>query len=193
MEESKRKRPPRVPLDPEVVAGLVWQKQIRQEKNDLKFRQSSIYKYCNVFAVIAVFIYCELLLCYFFTTNNTKYAIEHVVAYYGDTYKNGQRIISSIEINKTLNVRVNDFIEIPKTGTLFKIGRDYILKKDLVCLFSDSKKSYSIVRSEPILFLSFFVMTLTLLLTYFNQNQKSYSLKVMTLINILSLLLFMIV
>ncbi len=190
MEEPKRKRPPRVPLSPEHVAALVWQKQIKQEANDLRFRGTPIYKYCNVFNIVAVFIYCELLLCFFFVTNNTTYTVVRCNVHYGDTYKEGKRIISSLDINKDLTVRVSDYIDAPKIGSSFKIGRDFFLQKQLVCQFPDSSYSYSIIKSEPILFLSFFVMIFTLVLTYYNQNQKSYSLKVMTLINMMSLLLF---
>jgi hypothetical protein len=191
MQEPKRKRPPRIPLSPELVASLVWQKQLKQEKNDAQFRRSPVYRYCNVFAILSVFIYCELLICYFFITDNTTYAVEKSLAHYGDTYKEGKRIVSSLEINTHLKVRVNDFIDVPEKGTLFKIGRDFILQRDLVCLFPGSKKTFSIIRSEPILFLSFFVLVFTFVLTYYNQNQKSYALKVMTLVNALSLLLFM--
>jgi hypothetical protein len=191
MEESNRKRPPRIPLSPEHVAALVMQKQIKQEVNDSRFRKSSIYKYCNVFNIVAVFVYCELLLCYFFVTNNTTYTVIRCNAHYGDIYKEGKRIVSSLEINTDLVVRVRDYIEVPKIGSSFKIGKDFLLQKQLICQFPDSSKSYSIIKSEPILFLSFFVMIFTLVLTHYNQNQKSYSLKVMTLINAMSLLLFL--
>ena len=191
MEESKRKRPPRIPLSPEQVAALVWQKQIKQEATDLRFRRSSIYKYCNAFNIVAVFVYCELLLCYFFVTNNTTYTVIRCNVHYGDTYKEGRRIISNLELNKDLTVRISDYIDAPSIGSSFKIGRDFLLQKQLICRFPSSSKSYSIIKSEPILFLSFFVMIFTLVLTHYNQNQKSYSLKVMTLINALSLLLFL--
>ncbi len=190
-QEPKRKRPPRIPLSPEYVATLVLRKQEREVRTQMAFRKSSVYTVCNTFNVIAVFIYLELLLCYFFITTNTPHTVFSCKVNYGDASQHGLRAISTLQINGVYSVRVNDFISPPEVNTPFEIGKDFIMQRDLICHLPNSNKSYSIIETEPILFLSFFVLVFTFVLTLYNQNQKSYSLKVMALVNLLSLIGFL--
>lgn len=190
MQAPKRKRPPRIPLSPEQVAEIVWRKQEKENRQQALFKASQIYKICNIFNIAAVFVYFELLLSYFFVTNNSSFVVNQCTVHYGDTYQNGIRQISSLALNNTYDIRIYDYIKAPEVNSMFEIGKDFILQRDLVCRLPGSDHRYSVINSEPVLFLSFFVLVLVFILTCYNQNQKSYPLKVMTLINILSLAAF---
>ena len=188
MAYEPKKRPRRIPLSSEEVAHIIAVKRWREFKNRERLKKSMRYKALNIFNIACLFVYIELLFCYFGPCNYQLHFSEKLAPKYGYKYlPSGKPIISNIDVHGvdgiTYNFVVDDFIELPRKYTRFLIGRDFLLRKNLKGIFENSDKYYRLFSASPILFLCIFVTGISLFAFIYNLNEKAYSLNALTVLN----------
>lgn len=195
---ERKKRPPRVPLTAEEVAEWVSVKKIREQLKLQKFKKTKRFKYLNVFNVACFFIYLELLISFYSTGHyQTHYSKKVDVEYWQEHNAYNQSKVSHVKVtdvndNFYLFV-INDYIEVPVKYCAFSVGKDFLLQKELKGTFVGSSKYYRIQRAEPFLFLSGFIGFLICIIYMFNLNQVEHSLKVISIINGLTVFTFLLI
>ena len=196
--DERKKRPPRVPLTAEEVAEWVTVKKIREQIKLQRFKKTKRFKYLNVFNVACFFIYLELLICFYTNCNyKTQYSKKLEVEYWNERNSYNQSKVSHIKVtdvndNFYLFV-INDYMEVPSKYCAFTVGKDFILQKELKGSFLGSTNYYRIQRAEPFLFLSGFIGFLICIIYGFNLNQVEHSLKVISIINGLTVFTFLLI
>ncbi|MBA2611284.1 MAG: hypothetical protein H0U95_04880 [Bacteroidetes bacterium] len=195
MEEGK-KRQPRIPLTPEEVAELVEIKKIRAFNKLQRFKSSRIYKVLNCFNVLCFFIFCELIISFYGPCHYQIHYTKNVLVSFSDKKdENGKRRISDIVIidvqDKTYKLMVNEFIETPLKYTAFKVGKDYLLQREIKAFVNTSENYYRIQKASPILFLSVFLGIFSLIFFSYNLNQNIHSLGAISIINAITIMAFL--
>ncbi|MDP1800609.1 MAG: hypothetical protein Q8L81_04610 [Bacteroidota bacterium] len=196
MKEEGKKRAPRIPLTPEEVAELVEIKKIRAFNKVQRFKRSFIYKFLNCFNVFCFFVFCELIISFYGPCHYQTHYSKNVLVTYGDKKNEaGKRKISDIVIidvnDKSYNLIVNEFIETPAKYTAFKVGKDYLLRREIKAYINTSDDYYRIQDASPILFLSVFIGTFSLIFFSYNLNQNLHSLGAISIINAITLMAFL--
>lgn len=194
MPPENNKRPPRQPLSPEEVQEIIKIKKLKQQIKTEKFKQTRSYKYLNVFNVICITVYTEIIFAFLYSCAYQTYTIDSIATYYGESIVGNKRELSSI-VFKTTNgkeydIGVRDTVNLPKVNDKLSVGRDWILQKEIKVKWQGSTKAYYIKRAFPLLFISILLGIVTFVLFGYNLNQNSYSLNVISFINTLSILSF---
>jgi hypothetical protein len=198
MREEGKRRPPRTPLTPEEVANLVEIKKIREHNKIQKFKRSFSFKFLNCFNVLCFFIFCELIISFYGPCHyQTHYSKSVVISHTDKLDANGNLRISDLDItdvnNKSYLLIVNEFIEPPSKYSSFRVGKDYLLQREIKAFVDTSDNYYRIQRASPILFLSFFLGIVSLICFSFDLNQNSHSLFSISIINGLTILSFLMI
>ncbi len=203
MVEPIPKRPPRQPLSPEEVSEIIRIKKYRHKKAIERFKQTKTFKWLNVFNVVCILIYSELLFSFMGQCNYGTHYLTSVKVYYGEKIKGGKKIFSSAVINgvsgKTYEISVQDTCSSIARSLTFKslsafyVGKDWLLQKDIKIQLEGSLKVFFIKRSSPLLFISILLGIVTFVLFGYNLNEVRYSLKVISFINSLALFYFLFV
>ncbi len=196
MKEEAKKRPPRIPLTPEEVAELVEIKKIRAFNKVQRFKRSFTYKFLNCFNVFCFFVFCELIISFYGPCHYQTHYSKNVLVTYGDKKNEaGKRKISDIVIidvhDKNYKLIVNEFIETPAKYTTFKVGKDYLLQREIKAYVNTSGDYYRIQDASPILFLSVFLGIFSLIFFSYNLNQNVHSLGAISIINAITLMAFL--
>jgi hypothetical protein len=196
MKEEGKKRAPRIPLTPEEVAELVEIKKIRAFNKVQRFKRSFKYKFLNCFNVFCFFVFCELIISFYGPCHYQTHYSKNVLVTYGDKKNEaGKRKISDIVIidvhDKNYKLIVNEFIETPAKYTTFKVGKDYLLQREIKAYVNTSDDYYRIQDASPILFLSVFIGTFSLIFFSYNLNQNVHSLGAISIINAITLIAFL--
>lgn len=191
MAEEPKKRPRRTPLSPEDVAHIIAVKRWREFKKRERLKKSKLFKALNVFNVVCIFVYFELLFCYLGPCNYQVHYAHKLTPHYGYNYHaDGRRIISEIDVlgvnGSVYNFIVNDYMDLPPRHVRFVIGKDFLLQKSLKGLFENSDRSYRLFSASPVLFLCLFVASISLFAFLYNLNEKAYSLNALTVLNLLT-------
>ncbi len=194
MEEGK-KRPPRIPLTPEEVTELVEIKKMREHMKLIRFKKSPLYKFLNCFNVFCFFTFCELIISFYGPCHYQIHYTKNVLANYGGKIDmEGHRRVSDINMidvnGENYKLIVNEFIEIPRKYTAFKVGKDFLLQREIKALVNTSDEYYRIQRASPILFLSIFLGIFSLIFFSYNLNQNLQSLGAISAINAITILGF---
>jgi hypothetical protein len=198
MTSGDRKRPARIPLTPEEVAAFVAMKKDRELKKLLRFKKSFAYKFLNIFNILCFFIYWELLFCFLGPCHYQTHYSQSVSVKLGDEVGvNGKKIVSEIKI-KCVNgldykFSVNDFIERPGQKTSFQVGKDFLLQKELKVRLEGADSSFRLINASPILFLSCFVIFILIICVSYNLNENVYSLKAAAILNLITVLSFLLI
>lgn len=194
MPAESNKRPPRQPLSPEEVQEIIKIKKLKQQIKIEKFKQTRSYKYLNVFNVICITVYTEIIFAFLYSCAFQTYTIDSIATYYGESIIGNKRELSSIVFKTTTgkeyDVGVRDTVVLPKVNEKLSVGRDWILQKEIKVKWQGSGKAYYIKRSFPLLFISILLGIVSFVLFGYNLNQNSYSLNVISFINTLSILSF---
>ena len=200
MVEPIPKRPPRQPLSPEEVSEIIRIKKYRHKKAIERFKQTKTFKWLNVFNVVCILLYSELLFSFMGQCNYITHYFSSIKVYYGEKIKDGKKIFSSAVFNgisgKSYEVSVNDTCNsiakslISKSMSPFYVGKDWLLQKDIKIQLDGSATVFFIKRSSPLLFISILLGIVTFVLFGYNLNEVRYSLKVISFINSLALFYF---
>jgi hypothetical protein len=187
------KRPRRIPLTSEEVSHFVKLRKRRELVELIKFKRTRTFKFLNSWNVLSIFIYLELIFCYFGPCHYQTHYSYQVNAHMGNKHaENGKTIISDIDIyaldGVIYNLVIDDFIQVPPKFSSFKVGKDFILQKKLKAVLSSSSKSYRIFSASPVLFLSVFLSIICFAAYHFNLNENLFSLWGLFSLNSLTLL-----
>lgn len=194
MVASGNKRPPRQPLTPEEVKDLVKLKQLRQLVKTEKFKTTKKYKYLNVFNIICIVIYTEMIFSFLSAGFYSPHYIKTLTPYYDDKIIADKRVLNSLAIRTVDDViyefSIRDTCTLPPLYSKFNVGKDWLFQKDIKIKLEGKEKEYYISRSFPLLFISLLLGIVSFVLYGYNLNQNSYSLNAISTINSLSLLYF---
>lgn len=195
MVQETKKRPPRIPLTPEEVKDFIRLKKHKERARIERFKKTKTYKVFNVFNVICIIIYTEIIFAFLGSCNFTTHYIKSTDIYYSDEIIGGKRTFSSA-VFKTVNdkvydVSIRDTSALPANYTGLRVGSDWLLKKEIKVRFTKGGKDYFIKRSFPLLFISILWGIVTFVLFGYNMNQNNYSLNVITFVNLITMLSFM--
>ncbi len=195
------KRPARIPLTPDEVKDFIRLKKHKEKVKLERFKQTKTYKVLNVFNIICIIIYTEIVFAFLGSCNFTTHYVRSTEVYYSDEIKGGIRCYSSA-IFKTVNdkvydVSVRDTCQLPGLPTAeykpskIHVGKDWLLKKEIKVRVKKGGKDFYIKRAFPLLFISILWGIVTFVLFGYNMNQNNYSLNVITFVNLITMLSFM--
>jgi hypothetical protein len=192
MMREPNKRPRRNPLTSEEVANIIAHKKRLELTTLYKLKKTRAYKLMNIFNVGCIFIYLELVLCYFGPCHYQKHCSLDTIVTHGNKWLNSnQPIISDIDIygvnGRVYKFIVEDFIDAPARRICFVIGKDFLLQKELKGMLESSGQAYRLFSASPVLLLSILVSVISFIAFLFNLNEKAYSLSGLTTINVLTL------
>lgn len=191
------KKAPRVPLSSEQIKEIIAYKRQKQLLGIEKLKKTKRYKILNVFNILSVMVYCEIIFCmYGPATYEVKTCVRANADAYGEII-NGKRSIDFMTVidenEKRYKFYVGDYIQIPKRNSQFYIGKDYLLRKEIKVMISSSTSEYRLWRITPLIFLGVFVTIITMLVFFNNMNMINYSLIAVSLMNALNLFYFIVV
>jgi hypothetical protein len=193
MAADGKKRPARVPLSAEEVAQFILVKKIREAKKLAKYKQTTSYKANNIFNIVCFFIYCEIVLCFFgFCHYQTHYSTKINVKYGKGVNAFGNRIVSEVDVTgvngSEYTFVVDDYLtSIPVKYSSYKIGKDYLLQKELKGILNGSGTSFTIYAANSILFVLFLIMFISCIAFFYNLNENPYSLNALSVLNFIGL------
>ena len=189
------KRPPRIPLTLEEVQDFIRLKKHKERAKTERFKQTKTYKVLNVFNVICIIIYTEIVFAFLGSCNFTTHYIQSSNIYFGEELKGDKRVFSSVVFktvnDKSYDVGVHDTCPLPKDFAGLMVGSDWLLKKEIKVRFKKGGKDFYIKRSFPLLFISILWGLVTFVLFGYNMNQNNYSLNVVSFVNLITMLSFM--
>lgn len=193
MAAGERKRSARVPLSAEEVAQFILIKKLREAKKLAKYKQTTSYKANNVFNIICFFIYWEVVFCFFgFCHYQTHYSAKVNVKYGKEINALGYRIVSDVDVTgvngRGYTFVVNDYLTpVPTKYSIYKIGKDYLLQKELKGILNGSETPYTIYAANSILFVLFLIIVISCIAFFYNLNENAYSLNALTVLNCIGL------
>lgn len=195
MVAETKKRPPRIPLSPDEVQEFIRLKKHRERIKVERFKQTKTYKVFNAFNVICIIIYTEIIFAFLGSCNFTTHYIKSYDVYYSDEIIGGKRVFSSAVFktvyDKVYDVSIRDTNMLPEKFTGLRVGSDWLLQKEIKVRFKKGGKDFFIKRSFPLLFISILWGIVTFVLFGYNMNQNNYSLNVITFVNLITMLSFM--
>jgi len=185
------KRPRRTPLSSEDVAHVIAVKRWREFKKLQRFKRSGHFKLLNLFNVLCIFVYFELLFCYFGPCHYQVHYSAKRTARYGYFYTPaGRPVVADIDVHgvdgHVYTYIIDDFIDLPPQRFRFTIGKDFLLQKKLKGTIENLDGDYRLFSASPVLFLCMFVIAIFLFAFSFDMNQKAYSLNALTVLNVLT-------
>jgi hypothetical protein len=199
MPQESNKRPPRIPLTPEEVQEFIRFKKYKERARIERFKKTRTYKILNAFNVISIIIYTEIIFAFLGSCDFTPHYILSTNVYTGDEVIGGKRIYSSATFKmingKEYDVSIRDTVSLPNlpnkyTPAKLYVGKDWILRKEIKVRLEMGEKDYFIKRSFPLLFISILFGFVTFVLFGYNMNQHLYSIRVISFINAVCLLSF---
>ena len=195
MVAETNKRPARIPLTPDEVKDFIRLKRHKEEVKLERFKQTKTYKTLNVFNIICIIIYTEIVFAFLGSCNFTTHYIRSTEVYYSQEIQGGKRNFSSVVFktvnDKTYDISVRDTNALPENFSGLRVGSDWLLKKEIKVRFKKGGKDFYIKRSFPLLFISILWGIVTFVLFGYNMNQNNYSLHVITFVNLITMLSFM--
>jgi hypothetical protein len=192
MPAEGKSRIPRSPKTAEEVAELVLLKKLREYNRVEKFKTTPFYKICNLFNVIAFFLYVEIIVCFMGPCTYENHYCTKVKAEYGDRRKGREKILEDVILTgidgRKFEFVVRKEIEPPPNYSAFFVGKDFLLHRELKGGFTGSSGIYRIYSSGSMIFLACFVGVISFILFLFNMNMHPHSLRSLTIINALCVL-----
>jgi len=183
-------------LSAEQIREIIIRKKQREYKAVQKFKKTRRYKVLNVFNVLCVLVYCEIIFCMYGPVRYTHSTCVKATAEYGAIVNGKNTIRTLLIVNNTGDVyrlTINDQIQIPRPGTSFYLGKDFILNKEIKAMVSTSLKEYRLRNDEPLIFLGIFVTLITMFVFYQNMNMINYSLTAVSILNAVNMMYFIFV
>lgn len=195
MVAETNKRPPRTPLTPDEVKDFIKLKKFKERAKTEQFKKTKTYKVLNVFNVICIIIYTEIIFAFLGSCNFTTHYIKSNSFNYGAEILGGKRVFSSATFttfnDKAYEIGVHDTCALPKNFAGLRVGSDWLLRKEVKVRFKKGGKDFYIKRSFPLLFISILWGIVTFVLFGYNMNQNNYSLNVISFVNLITMFSFM--
>lgn len=193
MMREPNKRPRRILFSSEELSQMIAYRKHRERLLLLKFKKSTSYKALNIFNVLCIFVYLELLSCYFGPSDDTKHYSASTQVNYGRVFKpDGTPIISEVDVRgvdgKFYKLVVGEFMEVPPKYLSFIVGRDFLFKKNLKAALDTNGVFYRLFSASPILFLCMFISFINFAFVLFNLNESLYPLCGLVFINAFTIL-----
>lgn len=197
MQGEGSKKQPRVPLTPEQLKEVIIFKRNKQIKAIQKLKKTKRYKILNVFNIVCVFVYCEMIFCMYGPAIYhqgicTKASIDEYERN-GSNNRDVRFLSVWDESNTHYQLYVGEEIQLPKPNSMLYVGRDFILQKELKMMVSTSASEYRLWRVIPLLFLGISITLITFLAFANNMNMVNYSLIAVSVMNGINLLYFIVV
>lgn len=188
MMREPNKRPRRIIFSSEELSHMIAYRKHRERLLILKFKKTISYKALNSFNICCIFIFLEVISCYFGPSDNYKHYSWNTAANYGRVYKaDGTPIVSEIEVygvnGMVYRLVVDDFIEIPERRICFIVGKDFLLRKNLKAALETNGVFYRLFSASPVLFLCLFVAFINFAFFLFDLNESLYPLGGLVFIN----------
>jgi len=188
------KKQPRVPLTPEQLKDVITFKRNKQIRQIEKLKKTTHYKILNIFNIICIIVYCEMVFCMYGPAIYTKDICTKANI---DEYERDAapaRVIRFMSIwgesGNHYQMFVGENIQLPKPNSVFYVGRDFILQKEVKLMVSTSEAEYRLWRVIPLVFLGILVTIITFLVFAHNMNLMNYSLIAVSLMNAINLMYF---
>lgn len=193
MQREPNKRPRRIPRTSEEVNEFIAFRKRKERLALASFKKTKVFKYLNIWNVICIFVFLEILFCYLGPCHYQTHYTYHVNSRIGKEFKaNGQAIISEIDLYALdgfmYTVVINDYMQVPPKLSSFKIGKDFVMQKKLKVIFDTDKRSYRLFLASPVIFLSFFLSFVSFMAYHFNLNENLFSLWGLVSLNTLTLM-----
>lgn len=191
------KKQPRVPLTPDQIKEIIAYKKAKAIKQIERFKKTRKYKILNVFNILCVVIYCEMIFCMYGPSTYESAIVKKAnVDEFGDIInaKRSVRFMSVWDVNgKHYKFYVGENIQLPLPNSVFYIGKDFLLRKEIKIMVSTSPDEHRIWRVTPLLFLGLFVTVITMMVFFNNMNMINYSLIAISALNAINLFYFIVV
>jgi hypothetical protein len=193
MMREPNKRPRRNPLTSEEVSHIIAFKKRKELIALRKLKKSSYFKIHNIFNIACMFIYLEVLFCYFGPCHYEKHYSVNALVHYGSRVSPEKNLlISDIELievgGKIYKCIIDDFINPPGRNITFVIGKDFLLQKELKGFLPDSNTAYRLFSANPILLLCGLVSFISFFGFIMNLNENAYTLGGLSALNVLTLI-----
>lgn len=192
MMREPNKRPRRNPMTSEEVSQIIAYKRKRELVILQKLKKSRAFKVQNIFNVACIFIYLEIIFCYFGPCHYSEHSAWKTVPHYGPgNSMNGKLYISDLDVfsaeGKVYKFVVNDCVEFPSKAMKFIIGKDFLIQKELKAVVEYSGSTYRLFAASPVLFLCAFASFISFFGFVMNLNENEYTLGGLTALNLLAL------
>lgn len=182
---------------PEKIQEILAYKRRKQIRQIIKLKNTGYYRVLNAFCILCVIVYCELIFCMY---GPARYHEERCFKAVADEYrgmKGKRRIIHFMSVytenDKHYKFMADEAIQLPLPQSVFYIGKDYLLNKEIKIMVSTSASEFRLWRVVPLVFLGFVVTLVTLLVFVYNMNLVNYSLIAVSVLNAINLLYFIVV
>ena len=192
MTREPYKRSRRNPLTSEEVSHIIAHKKKKELVILRKLKKSKEYKFLNIFNILCIFIYLELLFCYFGPCHYQTHKSEHTITRYGSGNRvNGKSFIAEVDIHeaggKIYKLIVEECIDRPAKTIEFIIGQDFLLQKELKGSLPGSEKIYRLFSASPVLFLCVLMTFISFFGFVMDLNENVYTLMGLSVLNFLTL------
>lgn len=193
MPQEKHQRQQRIPPDQDEIARRLFLRDRLRTKKILAFKSSRFFVALNLFNVCCFFICWELILCFMGICQFDERVPESFqVKYKAKTNNLGYKYIREIQVNWQGGVSdkiiVEDFVPVFNDRDLgMKVGKDFILQKDLRVRLGNAEPSYRLSNASPLLFLACMSILVTFIGYSFNLNQQATTLPGLSFFNLIFL------
>ena len=193
MTSEPYKRPRRNPLTSEEVALIIAHKKRKEFVELQKLKKTRTFKCLNVFNIISMFIYLELLFCFFGPCHYKTHTSNGVVTHFDHVdFTSSKPVISSLDIYETggsiYKFIIEDHLLLQTQKIQFVIGKDFLLQKELKGSLETSEESYRLFAASPLLLLSGLMIVFSVFVFALDLNQKVHTLFGLSTLNFLTLL-----
>ncbi|PBQ34367.1 hypothetical protein CNR22_22175 [Sphingobacteriaceae bacterium] len=193
MTSEPYKRPRRNPLSSEEVANIIAHKKKKELVELRKLKKSKTYKLLNVFNILSMFIYLEILFCFFGPCHyETRTSINTVQHYGPGSVSAAKPFINSLDIYEAgkplYKFMIENYLPSQPKKIQFVIGKDFLLQKELKGSLKESDEAYRLFAASPLLFLCGLMSFFSVFVFVLDLNEKVYTLFSLSTLNFLTLL-----
>lgn len=192
------KKQARVPLTPEQIKEVIIYKRNKQIKAIEKLKKTRRYKILNIFNIVCIFVYCEMIFCmYGPAIYRPLVCVRSNIDQYNQGPGSQRNEVTFLTVwdqhGNQYQLYVADTIQKPLPNSTFYVGEDFLLRKEVKAVVNTSESEYRLWRVVPLIFLGISVTLITFLAFNYNMNMVNYSLIAVSVMNALNLLYFIVI
>jgi hypothetical protein len=192
------KKQPRVPLSSEQLKEVIIFKHNKQVKAIEKLKKTWHYKILNIFNIICVFVYCEMIFCMYGPALYhplvcTKANVDEFNRGTGSQKDEVTFLSVWDQYDNRYQLYVADTIQKPQPNSTFYVGEDFLLRKEVKAMVNTSQAEYRLWRVIPLVFLGISITLITFLAFTYHMNMVNYSLIAVSVMNALNLMYFIVI